>query len=253
MLNLKVKNYIGYIEFNQPDSRNALSQKLVIQTIQTLKKYEKDPLVKVIILSGAGMVFSSGGDLSGMDALENIEEASKSMDKMSELTTLIQELDKYVIAAVHGFAAGAGFSLALAADALIADSEAKFIMSFVHVGLMPDLGLMRLLLNHVSPSTAKEWITTGKVLLAKELVKYQMINRLTTKSVIEEAESFAENLISGPQLSNLYVKRLINQMKDLTIKTALTQENIMQATLMQTEDFKEGKNAFLEKRQAKFK
>src|SRR5699024_917058 len=113
------------------------------------------------------------------------------MERSSSLIKMIVNLDKYVISAVHGFAAGAGFSLALASDFIIADTQTKFISSFRNIGLVPDLGLIKLLADRVPLPIAKEWGASGKPIDAETVYTQGLINRLTDEQgVVEEAAAF---------------------------------------------------------------
>ncbi|WP_054635884.1 enoyl-CoA hydratase/isomerase family protein [Thalassobacillus sp. C254] len=252
-INVKVEKQRGYISFNRPDKRNALSTSVILETIEALKKMESDSEVKVIIISGEGPAFSAGGDIGTMEDLMDSADIASWINKAFALTKTIRELEKYVIAAVHGFAAGAGFSLALASDFLIADRSAKFSSSFSNIGLIPDLGLTKLLTDSLPLPLAKEWAASGKAVSAEVLFQWGLINRITDGDIIQATEEFSEFLIDGSPLSQLYEKKLLQHASDLSFDSALAQESIAQALLLKTEDHKEGVAAFLEKRPPAFK
>lgn len=247
-----VENGIGYLTLNRPDKLNALSRPLVEEVIASLDLLSKDEKVKVIILSGQGKAFSAGGDIASMTELSNAYEVAEWIEFVSGLSQKIITIDKYVIAAVHGYAAGAGFSIALAADFIVADENAKFALSFSNIGLIPDLGLIKLLTERVSPPIAKEWISSAKVISAEEAKAHGLINRISEGSVIDSATEFAQFIVNGPPLSNKYVKYLVNHVGELHKETAFMQENMIQAMLLQTGDHKEGVAAFFEKRSPAF-
>lgn len=219
---------------------------------EELLKLEHNQDVKVIILTGSGKSFCAGEDIDSMKKLKNQVEAAEWVEFVSGLTRQILELNKYVIAAVHGYAAGAGFSLALACDFIVAEKGAKFAFSFSNIGLIPDLGLIKLLSERVSPPLVKEWISAGRIITSEEAMSYQMINRLVERDVVKEAVTFAEFIVNGPSVANKYVKYLVNTAQSLHHETALMQENSIQAMLLQTDDHKEGVSAFLEKRKASY-
>ncbi|MEH7177949.1 enoyl-CoA hydratase/isomerase family protein [Neobacillus vireti] len=249
---IKVEQGIGHIVLNRPSKLNAISRELVQELREELLKLEHNQDVKVIILSGSGKSFCAGGDIDSMKKLKNQAEAAEWIEYVSGLTRQILELNKYVIAAVHGYAAGAGFSLALACDFIVAEKGAKFALSFSNIGLIPDLGLIKLLSERVSPPLVKEWISAGRKITAEEAMSYQMINRLVEGDVVKEAVTFADFIVNGPSVANKYVKYLVNTAPSLHHETALMQENSIQAMLLQTDDHKEGVSAFLEKRKASF-
>lgn len=254
LVEVTIKDSIGLITMNRPEKLNALSKPLVGGISLALDELSKNEQVKVIILSGEGKSFSAGGDIESISKMESPYDAVNWIDYVSGLSQKMMNLDKYIIAAVHGYAAGAGFSLALAADFIIADCDAKFALSFTNIGLIPDLGLIKLLSERVSPPIAKEWISSGKVITAEEALAHGIINRIVTnQSVVEGAIQFAEFIVKGPGVSNKYVKYLVNHVNELHKETAFKQENIIQAMLLQTEDHKEGIASFFEKREPNFR
>ncbi len=244
---------MGLITMNRPEKLNALSKNMVADLIEAFDVLSKDGNVRVIILSGKGKSFCAGGDISSMSGISSSYEASEWIEYVSSLSRKIVELDKYVIAAVHGYAAGAGFSLALACDFIIAERGAKFALSFTNIGLIPDLGLIRMLSERISPPIAKEWISSGKEISAEEAFEKDIINRVTDQSVVSEAKSFAEFIINGPMVTNKYVKYLINHIKDLPLDSTFMKENMIQTMLLLTDDHREGIKAFFEKRKPTFK
>lgn len=252
LVEIMIRDQIGHIILNRPEKLNAVSRELVEEAINSLDMHSKNPEVKVIILSGKGKAFCAGGDIQTMQQLTSAADTARWMEYVSGLTKKLMEIDKYVIAAVHGFAAGAGFSLALAADFVVADQEAKFALSFTNIGLIPDLGLIKTLSERLSPPLVKEWISSGKVIDAKEALSYGLINRVSNGDLINDAETFAEFIVKGPINANKYVKYLVNNVSCLNKDTAIMQENMIQSLLLQTEDHKEGISAFFEKRKAEF-
>lgn len=248
----KISNNIGYLVLNRPDKRNALSKELVEEAIAACRTLDEDPDVKVIILSGEGSAFCAGGDIMEMKSLKKASDIAQWMNNAFRLTQTIRELNKYVVAAVHGFAAGAGFSLALAADFVVAERNSIFISSFTNVGLIPDLGLTKLLTERIPLPLAKEWIASGRAIPAEELYEKGLVNRLSDKDVVEEAADFVQFILAGSPLSRMYEKKILNGAKDMSMEAALIQEMIAQSLLLQTEDHEEGVAAFLEKRTPQF-
>ncbi|SDI24763.1 2-(1,2-epoxy-1,2-dihydrophenyl)acetyl-CoA isomerase [Alteribacillus persepolensis] len=249
----KVSKQIGYMQLNRPDKRNALSAELVEQSIHALQELDLHPEVKAIIITGEGPAFCAGGDIADIRGLNGAGDIAAWMKNAARFTKAIVDLNKYVIAAVHGYAAGAGFSLALASDFIVADRTAKFISSFTNIGLIPDLGLTKLLTERVPLPLAKEWIASGRALSAEELHSKGLINRLSDDDVVKEAEEFSQCIMEGSPLSRMYEKKLLNSAEDLSVDSALLQETITQSLLLNTEDHLEGVAAFLDKRNPAFK
>lgn len=252
LVTTEIEDQIGYIVLNRPEKLNALTSELVKELNESLDLLSVNEDVKVIIISGRGKSFSAGGDIDAIKNFTKPNETAEWITFMSSLTKKMLETEKYIIAAVHGYAAGAGFSLALAADFIIAEKNAKFAISFTNIGLIPDLGLIKLLSERVSPSIAKEWISSGKVIDAQEAYEKMIINRITEHAALDEAKEFSKFIIDGPQISNKYVKYLVNNVKNIPLDVALMKENMIQTMLVQTEDHREGLKAFSEKRKPIF-
>ncbi len=248
----RVENQIAHIIMNRPNKLNALSDILVEGVVNALKKAEDDSTVKAVILSGEGKSFCAGGDLDSMGLLENASETSQWIEMTSTLAKTIIDLDKYVIAAVQGYAAGAGFSVALACDFIVADRGAKFALSFANLGLIPDLGLTKHLVERMSLPIAKEWISSAKIVTAEEALKFGVINRIADHDLLQEAIGFSEFITNGAPQTNKYIKHLLNRAGTVNLDVALMNENMVQTFLLQTEDHAEGVNALIEKRAPKF-
>ncbi|MEC1520462.1 enoyl-CoA hydratase/isomerase family protein [Neobacillus niacini] len=249
---VKIENGIGSIFLNRPKKLNSLSTDLVEDLTEALISLDKNPEVKVIVLSGEGKSYCAGGDLETIQQFTKQREIISYLDKAINVTRVILNMDKYVISAVHGFAAGAGFSLALASDFIVADSTAKFGLSFVNIGVIPDLGLIKLLSERVPTAIAKEWIVTGKILGVEEAETWGIVNKVVDGDLLQGASEFAQKIMNGPPLSNSYVKKMLNHTAQLPWEAFLEQETMVQANLIASEDMQEGVNAFLEKRAPKF-
>lgn len=248
----RVDGPIGHIILNRPEKDNSLTEDLVVRIVEGLRVAEEDPDIKVIILSGEGQNFCGGADVEILMALENASGTSKWIEMTASLAKTIVDLDKYVVAAVQGFATGAGFGIALASDFIIADWTAKFSLSFSSLGLIPDLGLTKNLVDYLPISLAKEWISSGKIITVEEAHQRGIVNRVVDGNLFEEAVSFSQFITNGPPLSNKYVKHLLNRARSSNLDVALMNENMVQTVLLQTEDHKEAIRAYFEKRAPKF-
>lgn len=247
------KDSIAFISMNRPEKRNALSIEMANQLVEALKDAESDPVVKAAIISGEGKIFSAGGDLEVLHTLDNSAKIMEYMKQALEIIQTIRGLDKYVISAVHGFAAGAGFSIAVAADFVVAKKDAAFVCSFTNVGIIPDLGLLKKLTDNVPSAVAKEWISSGRPVSAEEAYQRGIVNQLTEGDVLEAAADYAGFIVNGPPLANKFVKHMVNHADEWSSSTNDLQETVIQTLLLQSEDNKEGIQAFFEKRKPEFK
>ncbi|WP_010647929.1 enoyl-CoA hydratase/isomerase family protein [Oceanobacillus massiliensis] len=252
VVNVRNQNKIAYISMNRPEKRNALSVDMANQLLDAFHDADRDEEIRAIIFTGEGKAFSSGGDLETLDSLNNTAEIITYMKQALAVIQTIRQLDKYVISAVHGFAAGAGFSLAIAADFIVADTNAKFVSSFTNVGIIPDLGLLKALSDKLPSAVAKEWISSGKPVSVQEAYEKGIVNRVADGNLLEEAAEFARFIVEGPPLANRFVKQLVNHSNELTFDTNDMQEMAVQTLLLQSEDNKEGIQAFFEKRKPIF-
>jgi 2-(1,2-epoxy-1,2-dihydrophenyl)acetyl-CoA isomerase len=209
--------------------------------------------VKVIILTGEGKAFSAGGDLNALKDIDAVSGRTR-LQAGHRLIHSILDLEKPVIAAVNGVAAGAGFSLALACDIIVASESTSFIQSFVKVGLIPDLGSIYFLPRLIGRHRALEMMLIGDRVSADEAMKVGIINRIASDELLlSEANALASTLAEGPAIAMGLTKKLTNRTILADINDSLELEGLAQGMCFETEDFKEGVQAFFEKRQPQFK
>lgn len=244
---------IGRITLNQPDSLNALGTAMAKEMTSALKKAQADKDVKVIIITGAGRAFSAGGDMKYMEKGLDVIAARDYVITVSEVTKLIFNMEKPVIAVVNGFAVGAGFNLAMAADFVIASSNAKFGQAFLQVGLIPDIGGTYFLPRAVGLQKAKELVFTGKLIDAPEAERIGLVGKVVNVDDLqEEGYNFAIQLAQGPTYAMGLAKSLLNRSLDRDLDDVIQEEIYSQSICMQTKDHREGVSAFIEKRKPKF-
>ena len=244
---------VATITLNKPESLNAMSMDLVNGVIDSLFDAEKDPAVRVIILTGTGRAFSAGGDLNSLDGLSTDDEREFFIAEVGRMVHTIYYLRKPVIAKVNGVAAGAGFNLALACDFIYAVDTAKFVQSFVNVGLSPDCGGFYLLSQAVGLHKAKELMLLAVPVTAAEGERLGFVNGIFTADELDaKVEELAGVLKAKAPLAIKYTKEGLNEFGD-ALDIALEYESKTSAQLLGTADFQEGVAAFKEKRQADFK
>jgi len=235
--------------------RNAIERQMAQELEQALTDLGDDDGVRAVVLTGAGAGFSAGGDLKLLAGELADPAAARAFMRACHRSILaIAQMEKPVVAAVNGDAAGAGWSLALACDLIIAARGARFIMAFVKVGLVPDLGGAWYLTQLVGLHKAREWMMLGDVVTAEEAARLGVVNRVVEQGeALPAAQALAAQLAAGPGRSLALMKGMIGRYGSMTLEAALADEAEAQAIASQTEDFLEGVRAFQEKRAPVFK
>jgi enoyl-CoA hydratase/carnithine racemase len=248
---------IATITLNRPERLNAITFEVYRELTDFFVTLRDEKDVRVVVITGAGRAFCSGGDvrdiigaLQGRDA-EGLLEFTR---LTCELIRNMRALPKPIIASLNGTTAGAGACLALASDVRIAAEEAKIAFIFVKVGLAgTDMGATYLLPRVVGLAKATELLMTGEFISAAEAAAIGLYNRVVPRAQLETAtRDFAEKLTHGPALGLAKTKEMLNREMNMGFESALEAEAVAQALCMQTPDFREAHAAFLEKRKAKF-
>lgn len=241
------------ITLNRPEVFNAVNEQMKKELLDAFRQAEKDPNVRCIVLRGAGeKAFCAGQDL------KEYQEAKASMKKMLEegynpIIKQMRSIEKPVIGMINGVAAGAGFSFALACDMRIMSDKAKLIQAFVRIGLVADSGSHWFLPRLVGTAKAFEYAATGKDIDAQEAEKVGLVNKVVPQADLEkETYTLAEKLVQGAPKAIGIIKRTLNKSLTISFDELLAYEAMMQEVAARTEDHKEGLQAFIEKRPAKF-
>ena len=258
MLTVETSDHICTITLNRPKVYNAFNDQLTFELQDALKQAERDHDVRVIIITGAGKAFCSGqdlGDLKERYVPGYVPKFAKDLDRRyNPIAKRIINMEKPVIAAINGVAAGAGCSLALACDIRIASQHASLIEVFINVALIPDTGSTYTLPRLVGLGKAKELCFTGDKVDAEEALRIGLVNRVVdADQLMDETRRLAKKLASLPSRGIALTKRLLNQSFDNDLENQLRAESFAQDTAGRTEDHFEGVSAFLEKRKPQFK
>ncbi len=256
-ISLDVADHVATITLNRPDVLNAFNDDVSREFIDALKQVARDDDVRVVVITGSGRAFSSGQDLGDLKAKYvpgHVPAFGEDLKKRYDpWVTLIRTMEKPVIAAVNGVAAGAGCSLALACDIRIASEHAKFIEVFVNVGLVPDSASTWTLPRLVGLGRAMELCMTGRPVKADEAFAIGMVNQVVPAGELESATAaVAERLASLPGKAISLTKRLLNESFERTLSEQLEAEAYAQETAGHTTDHFEGVTAFLQKRTPNF-
>ena len=243
------------LTIDNPDQRNALHPDLYRRGAAALAEASADPAIGAVVLTGAGATFSSGGNLNRLKANRELppEVQRASVELLHGFVRAIRATPVPVIAAVEGIAAGAGFSLALACDLLVAAEDARFIMAYVKVGLNPDGGATAFLARGLPPQMAAELLFTGAPIGAQRLHGLGVVNRLVAPGQArEEALSWAGELASGPPAAMGRIKRLIEAAPHQDLDRQLNLEAELMTEAVHHPEAGEGIDAFLAKRKPDF-
>ncbi|MDW7729732.1 MAG: enoyl-CoA hydratase [Bacillota bacterium] len=248
------KEGVALIRLNRPEMMNALEAAMASDLVDAVRDAAGDLNVGAVVLTGTDKVFSSGGDLSklmqGFELLEGRQWLKEGYGQLLELA----RIKKPVIAAVNGYAVGAGFSLALMCDLIYAAESAKFGMAFIKVGAIPDCGALYYLPRLVGLQKAKELVFRGSNINAAEAKRIGIVNEIMTDDeLVPEVMKVAKNLAEGPSVALAQAKEILNASSSLSLEAVMEMEIYAQSFCFQTEDHKEGVIAFLEKRKPVFK
>jgi 2-(1,2-epoxy-1,2-dihydrophenyl)acetyl-CoA isomerase len=246
------------VTLNRPDSLNSLNDVTTAELAMVLQQLQRDPQVRCVVLTGAGRAFSSGQDLGDLRKKYSDPKHVPRLDedlrhRYHPIITGLQHLEKPVLAAVNGVAAGAGLSLALACDLRIASDKASFIEVFVNVGLVPDSGSTFFLPRLVGLGKALELCFTGDKISAADALRLGLVNRVVPAEELTKAtQELAGRLAKLPTRALGLMKRLLYRSFDSDLDAQLEAEALAQESAGATADHREGIMAFFEKRPAVF-
>ncbi len=257
---LSTDGAIATITLNRPESMNALDSAMVDELHANLIRVEQDAAIRCVVLRGAGDNFMAGGDirmfakaLAELPPAEQQASFESLIGQVHASIIALRRMDKPVVAAVQGAAAGFGVSLATACDLTIAADSAVFTLAYCHIGTSPDGGSTFHLPRAVGMKRAMEIALLGDRFSAEQAAEIGLINRVVPADGLEEATAkLAGRLAKGPTAAYGRTKRLLNASLDNSLAAQLSAESELFTASTMTDDFREGVTAFLEKRPADF-
>lgn len=249
------KNNYAIITFNRPEKMNALTPELFSSIKKAVDDVKNDDNINAVIITGGGDHFSAGGDVKGdIDPLRHmtIDEFKVYFKPINQLYVDLYNLNKPTIAAINGYALGAGLELALVCDIRIAADNSLLGEFFVRMGLVPETG-MCLLPKIVGPGMAKMMCFTGEGYKAEQAFEMKLVDQIVpAENLLDAAEKLAAKLAKGPSSIRL-IKKAINKLGSVSLEESIEPVLNYQFTATRTEDHKEAVTAFLEKRKPTFK
>ena len=254
-IQLKIKNKIAFITLNRPEVFNSFNREMALALQDSFDACEANDAVRAIVLSGKGKAFCAGQDLKEVTTPEINPGFKKILEEhYNPIITRIREIKKPVIAAVNGVAAGAGANIALACDIVIADERASFIQAFSLIGLVPDSAGTYFLPRLIGFQKALALAMLGDKIGAKEAEKLGMIYRYVLSEEFEETvNKLAVKLANMPTNALGMIKELFNKSMNNSLEEQLAMESKYQIEAAESNDYKEGVAAFIEKRKPNFK
>jgi enoyl-CoA hydratase len=251
MILTEIRSRVGLITLNRPQAMNALNNQLIREVMDALESFDKNDAIGVMVITGNEKAFAAGADIKEM--------ADKSIQQMMDRDHVavfgrIRTIRKPVIAAVSGWALGAGCEIALSCDMIVASESAKFGQPEVTIGVIPGAGGTQRLTRAVGKAVAMEMILNNRTLTAQEAYQFGLVNRVVpVVGYLNEALKLADEIASRAPLAVRAAKKMINQADERTLAEGLEVEKQEFYNLFDSEDQKEGMMAFIEKRKPEWK
>lgn len=253
-ISLSKENQLAVISLNRVDKYNCFTREMALELQAALDDCRDDNNIRAVYLTGLGKAFCAGQDIHEIQADDGPSLSTILVDQLNPIIIRLRELEKPIVCGVNGVAAGAGANIALACDITVAAESASFIQAFSKIGLVPDCGGTFILPRLIGWQKATALMMLGEPVSAKEAVNMGMIYKVfPDQSFAKDAKSLAERLALMPTKALAMTKRALNySMFNNELEKQLSIEEQLQSTAGQTEDHREGVQAFIEKRAAIF-
>ena len=249
---LEIEGGVARIVLDRPERYNALTDEMKKEFLETLQAIRFDHNVRAVLLTGEGKAFCSGSDVGTMGQLDPLSGRER-IQHAHDFILALANMEKPVIAAVRGPAVGIGWSLALACDIILASDTARFTQVFKKIGLAPDGGAIFFLTQYVGILRAKELVMSARTIDAEEAFCLGLVTEVVSDDKLDaRAMEFANELAGSATFALAMAKRMFHGVTRPSLETFLELESHVQNLVLQSADFTEGVNAFMEKRPPKF-
>ena len=263
VINVRIDGEIAYIALNRPEKRNAINNDVLRAIPEALAQVDRRE-IRAVIIYGEGAVFSAGIDFTslasdtgaqgGAGGGPDLVRFRRFVHASQASLDALERIEKPVIGALHGYVGGLGLELALACDARIAAAGTRMGMPETRIGLVPDVGGTMRLTRTVGYARAKELIMTARMIDAEEAARIGLVNRVVAEGTqIAAAEELAREIARNAPIAVGLAKRIIDIGQSTDKSTFMDLESLAQSSLFQTEDFREGAAALVQRREPKFK
>lgn len=251
-----IRENVAHITLNRPEAANSINEEMGMDLMHAALHCDEDPEIRAVLISGAGKIFSGGGDLKAF-----LAKGDQLPYHVKEITTYLHaaisrltRMDAPVVAAVHGAVAGAGMSIAIACDVVVAAETTRFMVAYTRAGLVPDGSSTYFLPRIVGLKRALELTLTNRMFSAQEALQWGLVTRVVADNeLLAQARAIAVQLAAGPTRAYGVSKRLLHSGWTETLETQMENESQAIANSARTADAREGITAFLEKRKPKYK
>ena len=250
----RVEDGVAWLTMNRPETLNTFTQDFVLEINEAITRADMDSAVHVLVITGEGRGFTSGGNLQELAAMNQDRlRAIYDVDSTADMVRLLYNVKKPVIAAVNGPAFGAGIAMAMACDILIASDKAQFGYSFTGLGFCPDSGATWFLVQKVGYNKACEILFSAKTLKAEQLAELGLVNHVVKQEeLLPFTAQVARRIAEGPAVALMLQKRVLRNAVSTSFEQNRDYEAISQIFASQTDDCREGLTAALERRKPVF-
>lgn len=256
VVKVKIEDRVATLTLNRPDKLNALNSQMSALAREALTDLSSNDDIGCIVVTGEGRAFCAGGDVSSMAEAKQTPTMEQMVDGLrrgQEFCWLLHSTPKITVAAINGYAMGAGLGIALSCDMRFASTKAKLGTAYAKVGLGGDYGTTWQLTRLVGPAKAKELFVLGDILTAPEALDIGLVNRVIEhEQLAKEVGQLAGRIAHGPQVSYRYMKENVNLAVDSEFRAILDREALTHIRCQGTADHQEGARAFVEKREPRF-
>lgn len=261
----EVKNHVATITLNRPNSYNAFSDEMITRWIAALEEVRDSEDIRVVVVKGNGKAFCTGGDIKAMQAGEGFYDSEQDIvstglarknslwKKIQRVPLLLEEIDKPVIAQVHGFAMGAGLDMALMCDIRIVAESTKLSESYINIAIVPGDGAAYYLPKLVGVDKALDMLWNARILTAQEAYAAGLVTYVVPDDALDSyVDNYVRELANRPATAVQFIKRAVYQSQRMDLRSALDYISSQMAVVTELDDFKEGVQAVAERRKPSF-